>query len=207
MPAPNPKTFVAQEVISEVDMNAISDSLRETPAVKATQPNSIWFLETGGVSGILPPPPNTKKHRLTIENNTIKWESIDLELLATDTSPSVSGNVRTYQATKYSHTPLPDYLFVFVRAWYTISGVPSGFNWFIQSPMICFLNLPVPGNPRTSFDFSHNDTINSYTLPATGEIWLDKTLNRMSVRIREHQSSQAANRDINRVELLAIRNG
>ena len=210
MPAPIPKTFVAEEVVSEVDMNAISDSLRHTAAIELMTPNQIPYLQSAGQLAGITPPTDTKKRRLTIQNNQFAWESVELELLETDLTGRVDGNTRRFVTDSNRQPALDDwtnYLFFFIRAWYTISGVPSGYRWFIQSPMICFLNPPFSDDLRTSFDFSHNDTINSYTQPATGEIWIDRSENKVYFRIREHQSSQAANRDIFRVELLAIRNG
>ena len=77
MPAPIPATYPAEHVITEDEWNAqIRDTHRESPAVKATVANSIWFLETAGVTGILPPPPaGSGKKILSINGAAPFWDT------------------------------------------------------------------------------------------------------------------------------------
>lgn len=76
MPAPIPATYPAKHVVTETEWNEqIRDTHREAPAVKAMVPNSIWYLETAGVSGILPPPDGPDKKILSSNGGAPYWDT------------------------------------------------------------------------------------------------------------------------------------
>ena len=75
MPAPIPASYVADQVITEADMNKIRDGLRNSAAIQLMTPNQIPYLQSAGQLAGIPAPPGTGTYELVCVNGIFRWQT------------------------------------------------------------------------------------------------------------------------------------
>lgn len=75
MPAPIPASYVANQVVTEADMNKISDGLRNAAAIQLMTPNQIPYLQSAGQLAGIPAPPGAGTYELVCVNGVFRWQT------------------------------------------------------------------------------------------------------------------------------------